>query len=235
MIDIHTHILPGIDDGSRDIHMTEKMLEAEKEQGVDLVLATPHFYAHRRSIPQFLERRRASFESVQESLLNARDDLPKIAAGAEVYYFPGIGRAAELRDLCYEGTDILLLEMPFTQWTGEVYQDVREILYRQDLTIILAHVERYLSFQKDKSVFEEVLALPLRIQLNAEDFLTRGKKRRWCLRTIAGEGNVLLGSDCHNTDERRPNMADAIKIIEKKAGRECAARALANADTLFGS
>ena len=233
MIDLHTHILPGIDDGSKDIGMTEQMLEEEARQGAKAVLATPHFYAHRRSIPQFLERRQAAYEDVKETILARRDDLPKIAAGAEVYYFTGVGRAKELPALCYEGTDILLLEMPFTQWTKEVYQDVREILYRQHLTVVLAHVERYLQFQKDKSVFEETLSLPLHIQCNAEDFLERGKKRRWCLKQIQQGGDILLASDCHNLTSRRPNMADALAVIEKKAGKPAADRILNNANTLF--
>lgn len=235
MIDIHTHILPGIDDGSRNTAMTEQMLEEEKRQGIEAVLATPHFYAHRHTIPQFLERRQASLEKVKESLLAKRDDLPKIAVGAEVYYFAGIGRAKELPELCYEGTDILLLEMPFTQWSREVYQDVREILYRQELRIVLAHVERYLPFQKDKSIFEQTLELPLYIQLNAEDLTCRGKKRRWCLKQIAAGGRILLASDCHNTEERAPNLEAAMAVIGKKAGSEAAARLKENANTLFAS
>lgn len=235
MIDLHTHILPGIDDGSKDIRMTEQMLEEEVRQGVDVVLATPHFYAHRRSIPQFLERRQAAYEEVKESLLASRDDLPKVAAGAEVYYFTGVGRAKELPELCYEGTDILLLEMPFTQWTKEVYEDVREILYRQHLTVVLAHVERYLQFQKDKSIFERTLDLPLHIQLNAEDLLERGKKRRWCLKQIKERDNILLASDCHNLNDRSPNLAGAMAVVEKKAGAQAAARLIENANTLFAA
>jgi protein-tyrosine phosphatase len=68
MIDFHTHVLPGIDDGSRDIAMTERMLEMEMEQGITRVIATPHFYAHRRSVDSFLERRSAAYEEVQKLL-----------------------------------------------------------------------------------------------------------------------------------------------------------------------
>ena len=57
MIDFHTHILPGIDDGSRNIDMTVAMLSEEVSQGVTAVVATPHFYANRTSVAAFLERR----------------------------------------------------------------------------------------------------------------------------------------------------------------------------------
>jgi protein-tyrosine phosphatase len=120
MIDFHTHILPGIDDGSRDIQMTEQMLEKEAASGVTIVYATPHFYAHRTGVSGFLAKRDASYRKVRE-LLETRDDLPSVKAGAEVYYFRGMGRAEHTPGLCVEGTDILLLEMPFEQWTEEVY------------------------------------------------------------------------------------------------------------------
>jgi protein-tyrosine phosphatase len=57
MIDFHTHILPGIDDGSKNIEMTMEMLEEEARQGVTEICATPHFYAHRMSFDSFLEKR----------------------------------------------------------------------------------------------------------------------------------------------------------------------------------
>ena len=78
MIDFHTHILPGIDDGSRDIQMTEQMLEKEAASGVTLVYATPHFYAHRTGVSSFLAKRDASYRKVRE-LLETREDLLRSA------------------------------------------------------------------------------------------------------------------------------------------------------------
>ena len=141
MTDFHTHILPGIDDGSRDIEMTERMLEAELAQGVSHICATQHFYAHRRSIQQFRERRGGALAQVR-ALLERRPELPRVTAGAEVYYFSGMGRAEDIRKLCLAGTDILLLEMPFGQWHGDQVRDVRDILRRQHLRVVLAHIER---------------------------------------------------------------------------------------------
>ena len=95
MTDFHTHILPGIDDGSKDMDMTEQMLEAEMQQGVSHIFATPHFYAHRRSVDSFLDRRSAAMDKVRK-LLESRPELPRVTAGAEVYYFPGMGAADQL-------------------------------------------------------------------------------------------------------------------------------------------
>lgn len=222
MTDFHTHILPGIDDGSRDMEMTEKMLEAELSQGVSHICATPHFYAHRRSVQQFLDRRERALSKVR-TLLTARPELPKVTAGAEVYYFSGIGKAEALRDLCLTGTDILLLEMPFGQWHMDVARDVSDIIRKRHLRVVLAHVERYEHMQKDRSAWDEILAMPVTIQMNSGSFIASGLRRhtqKFCLSMLGYYDNCIIGSDCHDLTERPPDLAEARKIIEKKAGRE---------------
>lgn len=228
MTDFHTHVLPGIDDGSRDIEMTRSLLIAEKQQGVDRVIATPHFYAHRISIEGFLNRRNHALAEVLRDVEGARlqmgqeqpasEGLPLIRVGAEVYFFPGMGKAAKLPYLCINGTNVLLVEMPFQQWKEEILADLQDILRRQKLRIVLAHVERYLEFQKDRQVWNQVMALPVTIQLNAGSFLKGWSRRRLCLRMMEDHENVILGSDCHNLDTRRPNLAAARAVIERKCG-----------------
>lgn len=223
MIDFHTHILPGIDDGSRDMDMTIRMLEAERDQGVTHICATPHFYAHRRSVDFFLERRNRALQEVRE-VLKDRPDLPQITPGAEVLYFSGIEKAELLPELCLEGTDILLLEMPFDQWTGEMVKAVETIIKKRKLHVVLAHVERYLRFQKDKTAWEQILNMPLTLQLNAESFVDAGsffrpnKEHKLCLQLLEDHDNCILGTDCHNMSDRKPNLAEAIAVIEKKTG-----------------
>ena len=220
MIDFHTHILPGIDDGSKDIAMTEEMLRREAAMGVTKVYATPHFYAYKSGVDGFLEKREKSLCEVK-ALLEHTENLPEVAVGAEVYSFRGIGKEDATPRLCIDDTDVLLLEMPFKQWEEEVYRDVRELVFRRKLRVVLAHVERYTGFQKDRSVWDEVMGLPVTIQMNAESFLKFGMKRRFCMNLLRQEeGRVIIGSDCHNLSSRAPNLADAIGYIEKKAGAD---------------
>ena len=239
MIDFHTHILPGIDDGSRDITMTERMLEMEKDQGVTHVYATPHFYAHRRSVQQFVERREGALSKTRE-LLAAREDLPEITAGAEVYYFRGIGRAEQTEKLCIEGTDILLLEMPFEQWHSEQSKDVYDLIRRRHLRIVLAHVERYRAFQKDTATWDEILEMPVTIQMNAESFINEGtflhrnRNHKFCIQMLQNFDNCIIGSDCHNITSRLPNVAEARIMIEKKCGSTRLAQLDKYTDELLG-
>ena len=225
MIDFHTHILPGIDDGSRDIDMTEKMLRMEQAMGVSHIFATPHFYAHRRSIEYFLERRKGALEKTKQ-LLARESGLPQITAGAEVYYFSGIGRAKQLEDLCIEGTNILLLELPFAQWHSDITKDISELMDRRGLHIVLAHLERYEHFQKSRHVWDRLLDMPLTIQLNCEDIIDAGSifrrnpMHKTSMELLSRYDEVIIGSDCHNLTDRKPNLADARAAIEKKCGAE---------------
>lgn len=218
MIDFHTHILPGIDDGSRCIEQTVEMLQEQQRQGVKKILATPHFYADRESIQTFLHRREESYKKVKKKI-KADGNMPSIQLAAEVYYFPGIGKAKLLPELCVEGTNILLLEMPFMQWDKEIYEDVEYIIRKQGLFVILAHVERYYEFQKNKDIWKQVFELPIVPQINAGSFL-KWNKRRFGLKLLKEREDVILGSDCHNLESRPPNLLQGREVIRRKLGDE---------------
>ncbi len=226
MIDFHTHILPGIDDGSRDADMTDAMLREEKKQGVNFIVATPHFYAYQMSMEKFLERRAAALEQTERLRRKAETPLPSIAAGAEVFYFEGIGRAESIARLCVEGTRTLLVEMPFEQWSDDVLRDIESLIVRQELKVVLAHVERYIGFQKNRRVWDRVMALPLTPQINAGSFLKSGgffhpnRKRKFCLEFLEEHPYTILGSDCHNMAGRAPNLASGRTEIAAALGEE---------------
>ena len=233
MIDLHTHILPGIDDGSRDVRESLELIRTEQEGGVNVIIATPHFYAQKTSVNGFLERRARAYDKVMEAVSqgSVRSDAdqpgrPRILKGAEVYYFPGIGKAEHISSLTTEGTNTLLLEMPFSQWNRSVCSDVEDLIFRQGLKIVLAHVERYLSFQKDRKYWERILSLDLLVQFNAEDIIRRSglfgpdKKKKFCLEYIRNHDAFLLGSDCHNMTVRRPNLREARDEIARLFGEE---------------
>jgi protein-tyrosine phosphatase len=226
LIDFHTHILPGIDDGSRDIDMTARMLDMEREQGVSHIYATPHFYAHRRSIDYFIERRNRSLAHVRNELLTSNPQFPRIIPGAEVYYFTGMGRAEQLPELCIEGTNIILIEMPFDQWHRDAVRDIDDIIHKRQLQVVLAHVERYEHFQRDDSAWNEIISMPLTIQINCEAFTDKGHwlrgshLQKFALRMLDEKASCIIGSDCHNLTERKPNIQEARTVIEKKLGSD---------------
>lgn len=226
MIDFHTHILPGIDDGSRNVNMTAAMLREEKRQGAELVVATPHFYANQMPIERFLENRARAIAKTERMRAEADEALPAIVVGAEVYFFQGMGRAAMVDKLCVGDTRTLLLEMPFEQWTEAMLRDVEQLIERRGLNIVLAHIERYHGFQRDKAVWNRVMALPLTPQINAGSFIKKGGlfhpngKRKFCLRYLEEHPRLIVGSDCHNLEGRAPNVRQGRREIEAELGKK---------------
>lgn len=215
IIDFHSHILPGIDDGSKSVDMSAQMLAAMARDGVDVVIATPHFYGDRISLKKFLEKRDAAANQLEQAYCNG---MPKILLGAEVAYFPGISTADGIESLCIEGTDLMLLEMPFASWSKREIREIRNLLDR-GIKPVIAHLERFYSYQKDRGNIEALLGLPVYVQLNAESFLSFGQRRR-AVSLLKENGVCFLGSDCHNLTSRKPNLAQGRGVIEKKLGKD---------------
>ena len=215
LIDFHSHILPGIDDGSRSTAQSLDMMKLELDQGIGRIVATPHFYADRISVDKFLSRRQQAYEKVMAAM---DEQAPGFYLGEEVYNFGGIGKAEMLPKLCMGDTDTILLEMPFCQWTKDMLENVEQILDKQKLHIILAHIERYYDYQKKKDIWNAIFDLPITAQINAGSFLN-WKKRGRCMKFLKEDWDVLLGSDCHNTETRVPNLAQGREVIAKKLGQ----------------
>lgn len=214
-VDMHCHILPGVDDGARDVDTSLAMMKASAEQGVQCMVATPHFYATRDRVDSFLKRRGAAREA-----LDARTgpDLPKIVLGAEVAFFRGISRAEQIEALKIEKTDSLLLEMPFRQWSEEDVDEVQKLIEERGFNIILAHIERYMAMGENGRLVRQLLEMPLSVQINAEgllDWRMRGK----LVRMVKNEQVHFLGSDCHNMGHRAPNLGAGREVIRKKLGQ----------------
>ena len=214
MIDFHSHILPGIDDGSKSVEMSLQMLKALRSQGAGVVCATSHFYATERTPERFLFRRQEAYEKLCAEL---PADAPEILLGAEVLYFPGISRMEALPSLCLEGTNLLLLEMPFERWSDYMVREVMDLARSRRFTLLMAHIERYYDAQA-VSVWDDLLDCDVLMQSNADFFL--GLLRRRKAMRLLSEGRIhLLGSDCHNTDSRAPRLEEARAAIEKQLGR----------------
>lgn len=213
MIDFHTHILPGIDDGSSSVEESLQMLRALAQQGVDTVVATPHFSALKTTPEEFMEKRNAAFAQIPQE-----EGLPKILLGAEVLYFDSMRYCEALPSLQIADTGLILIEMPFGGWTDRMIEDVCAIECQLGLMPVLAHVERY--SRKDQFPwYKNLLQDQALFQSNAYYFL-KGMDKRRALRQFA-EGDIhFIGSDCHNMTGRAPNMDVAISAIRKKFGEE---------------
>ena len=211
MFDCHCHILPGIDDGSKNVDMSLEMLRMSAEQGVEGLIFTPHFYADENGPEKFLERRKKALEEL-EANLGKLERVPKYLAGAEVHYFRGMSRVDSLESLCIGKSDYILIEMPFRDWQANFIDEIEEISKVLGLKVIIVHIERY--FDQDRRLVKRLLDNPdLLIQCNAEFFIETPSK---ALKMLKSGRIDLLGTDCHRVEHRRPNLAEAVSIIERK-------------------
>jgi protein-tyrosine phosphatase len=212
IIDFHSHILPGIDDGSRDVDTSVEMLKMCTSQRIGTMIATPHFYGERDEVKTFLARRDDAYHKLEQSLMPG---MPEIRLGAEVAFFRGISRAEHLELLTMEQSSVLLLEMPFAPWSQSEMEEVEWLIHHTKFQVMLAHLERYLEIRENKSKIEQLLELPLTVQVNAGSLLD-WRTRRGAIRLLKKSQTCVLGSDCHGVHHRVPNLMEGRTMLEKK-------------------
>lgn len=231
MIDFHSHVLPAIDDGSRDFDMTTQMLLESKEQGVETLVATPHYYPNKINAELFLERRNNAY-SLYMNKLDEQIKIPEIVLGAEVYFCNGISNLKELDLLAIGDTNYILLELPFESWSKRVFDEINSIISDRGLKPIIAHFERYIGLQNDHKNINRLFDMEVVIQSNAEYFIGFWTRRK-ALNYLKNNIIELIGSDCHNMTKRPPNLGVAYEIINKKCGKDVVDKLNRNASKIL--
>lgn len=208
--DFHSHCLPGVDDGAADVKTAVAMLQASAQQGVTRVYATPHFYIGQHKATEFLTDRQKAYEALRPHLT---PDMPELLLGAEVLIREGISRY-DMRPFCLEGTNILLVEMPFMALPYWLLEELENLVNQQGLILMFAHLDRYLPWYSHDS-FEILMDLPDAImQVNADSIADKHYFGSLC-RHLPQTHRMVLGSDMHNMDHRAPCIAQAVKVMSK--------------------
>ncbi len=214
MIDFHSHILPALDDGSKNSDESLALLDMLSLQGVKKVVATPHFSPDKESVDDFLKRRQESFDTLSPLLSK---DHPEIIMGAEVLYYDGISSLEGLCKLCIGNTNLLLLEMPMCKWSAYALKELKTLSHIKGFIVILAHIERYMRYQP-KSEWAKLKELGILNQVNASFFIHPLTRRKAVSMLLSGNINAI-GSDCHGIETRPPLMDSAFEYIKSKTGR----------------
>ena len=202
-IDYHTHILPAMDDGARDVAQADAMLHLLRKQEVAEVVLTPHYYADRETVEEFLKRRAAAYFSLITCDEGKRMPL---RLGAEVRLERNMCRMDALPQLCIEGTRFLLLELPYAPFEPWMMREIENIAYRLRVTPILAHLDRYLTMGwLTREEWEELIGFgDAVVQINAEAFEERAL-RRPLKELLDSDVPVVFGTDAHDMQDRAPN------------------------------
>ncbi len=207
IIDMHSHILPCCDHGSTSVEMSLRQLTAAKKAGVELIVATPHFYLDQDDIDSFCLRREECFNELQDKVKGTKLDSIKILKGAEVTLKLGLDELSDLKRLCIEGTNTILIEMPMTTWTEWMFEALYRIMSLHRLRPIIAHIDRY-----PESEIKKLLKYDIPFQINAvsiASFSSRGRIMKYVKRGYVS----ALGSDMHLDGKMYTQYKKALKIL----------------------
>lgn len=213
MIDFHSHFLPDIDDGAKSVCESVEILSSSYSQGITLCVATPHVTVHKNDeIDTFLSKRAESVKELEAELSKNERRIPKLRYGAEVMLDNDISEFKDIKKLCIEDTNIMVVELPVLTYLPS-YSDWIYSLSVKGIHLILAHVERYHYF---KHLHDEIEDLNITYQVNAESLLYL-HGRHFTKKLYNSEKNVIISSDVHGMTHRKNYMLDAHNKIAKRS------------------
>lgn len=231
--DIHCHILPELDDGARNFEETKDMLQTAYEEGIRRIIATPHYFATRKSAGA--EQIRESVERINQ-FLKERDIPISIYCGNEIFYRTGIADLLEEGGiLTLAGSRYVLVE--FNPGVDFPYlRDGMGELLRYGYFPILAHAERYDCLYEKKDRIRELRNSGIYFQINAssclQGMMSEDKKR---VKILVKENCFhFMGTDAHSNRTRSPKMKQAVAWLYKKLGNDKAEQILfTNPDSII--
>ena len=233
MVDMHCHILPGVDDGSGDMEESLEMLRIAEKNGIVKMILTPHYKESHHN---------ASIETLRSRLEELRDRAGKegidvqLALGNEVMYFSDFQERYEQgRILTLNGTDRLLIEFHPQDEYSYIRNAVDEVL-GAGFTPVLAHVERFNSMVAEPDRVMELKNIGCEIQMNAVDYMGAiGSRVRKYLMNLLSTGAIdYIGTDAHDAKTRKPDVGKCLKDLYSRYD-ETYIRAITydNADRIF--
>lgn len=214
-VDIHAHIIPEVDDGSKNMDETVRMLEIAYSQGIRTIYATPHYGSGKERYDR--DYLMEQYELVKEKASLTGEEGIELLLGNEIYY--GYGTIDELKSgqaLTMNNTKYVLVEFDVDISYNDLYSALQKLViagYRP----ILAHIERYFCLQKKFDLLYSIKNLGICLQINASSVIPKFNSEASFCRKAIKEGYIsFLGSDCHRTEWRPPCMHDAVNVLQKK-------------------
>ena len=218
-IDLHSHILPALDDGARDLNKTKEMLQTAYEEGLCEIIATPHFFASRKS---------ASVEEIKETILRVKEAMEdwgfsmELYPGNEIYYRSEVAELLEEGKICTLADSRYVL-VEFDPTTD--YSYLRDGILKLDsygYIPILAHTERYECLWEKKERLQRVKDHGGLLQVNASSFQggmfdEMAKRARYIVKNDLLD---FVGTDAHSNGKRSPRMKETASYLYKKSGEK---------------
>lgn len=219
VLDMHCHILPGVDDGARDEAMSMEMLGIAYSQGIRKMILTPHYYVGKNKY-KAVDFRRIFSDFAPKANIKYPD--LELYLGNEIYYTKGALDEVRAGNICtMADTKYVLIEFSPRVSYNELYSAVREFVQGRYRPVI-AHVERYQCLTRQLDRIAELTENGAYLQMNA-DSMTGSMfdgQTKWC-RKLVTEGYIsVIGTDAHNIDDRAPYVQQTIEWMRKKLDAE---------------
>jgi protein-tyrosine phosphatase len=215
MIDFHSHIIHGIDDGAKSLDMSLEMLKNAESEGTQYICATPHFITEEFeiSLDKYMEK-------LDRLVLACKDENIKIVIlqGLEIYMHPSLPKLyKEKRIWGINKSEYLLIELPMDQfpiYTEDIFYELMLLGVRP----ILAHPERNYRIMKNHDLAINLINQGVLMQINAGSLLgDYGKEVKKTAQEFVKRNMVhILGSDGHNITTRTTRLKEAYSIIKQK-------------------
>ena len=219
MIDIHTHILPGIDDGSKDFEQSLIMAGEACDAGFTEIITTAHYMTN---VYEADKEKRQDLIGKYQNFLEQNNINIKLYNGAEIYY------SDEFPELVQDGTIPTLAESQYVLFELPLHTKVTYIdscifkLKRMGYIPIIAHPERYSVVQEDISLAKDWIECGALLQSNFGSAIGfYGKNAKKTLFKLLKEDMItFFGTDNHRIGQTYANMPKIIKILQRKIGEE---------------
>ncbi len=220
MIDLHCHILPGIDDGAKNWDESLKMARLAVSEGITHILATPHHMNRSWINPKQVAE---SLTSELQDRLDAENIPLTIFPGQEVRLHGEIIKNMNNNEICFidEGNQYVLIEFP----TAEVPAYADRLFYEMQtnqMTPIIVHPERNYAILKDPNILYDFVSKGVLTQVTAASYIGKfGKEiEKVSHRLIDHNLAHFIASDAHNNTNRLFHMKEAIEKLEKDFGQD---------------
>lgn len=235
MVDLHCHILSGIDldDGAQDMKTSMDMLRTAAASGVDTIVATPHFHPDYNAPAHFASQRQSRLLRLREAGGKELPNCPRLLGGAEVELTPGLPDLDGLELLCMEGTSCLLVELPKTAFPLWVMDTLYRLQSQRGITPILAHPERHYIIQSDPQLLYKIVQAGTLAQLDAPSLYPGRQGYDFAKKLISHNVAHFISSDGHNDTTRKMDMTPYLPYYASPDGENPAQQLLRNGDLLI--
>lgn len=215
MVDFHSHILPGIDDGSKTYEESKQILLEAKEAGFDKIISTSHYIYDCYEVPEYKRK-----ELITN--LNQEENTPEIILGSEIFLtYNIVDLLKDFKASTINGTNYILFELPLRHYVSNL-KDVINRLKENNYKLILAHPERYQIVQNNFDFLYELQEMGILFQCNYASILGYyGFSAKSTVKKMLKKGLVsFLGSDVHRAETIYEIIPKAMKKIEKIVDQE---------------